>query len=89
MAIHIHHTIEIKSQFYKGDTGETGAPGPQGEPGPAGQSGEKGNPGISGKSAYQSAIDGGFTGTEEEFNAQLASLGDLGTLLDELNGEMI
>lgn len=30
--------------------------------------------GADGKSAYQSAVDGGFTGTEEEFNTALSEL---------------
>ena len=31
---------------------------------------------VSVKSPYESAVDGGFTGTEKEFNQALASLGD-------------
>lgn len=50
----------------KGDKGDPGEPG---DPGIPGQPGEKGDPG---KSAYQYAQDGGFTGTEEEFAAKLA-----------------
>jgi hypothetical protein len=38
--------------------------GPQGDPGPAG---------AEGKSAYQYAVDGGFTGTEEEFAELMAN----------------
>lgn len=30
--------------------------------------------GLDGKNAYQSAVDGGYTGTEEQFNQQLANL---------------
>lgn len=30
--------------------------------------------GLDGKSAYQSAVDGGYTGTENQFNQQLANL---------------
>ena len=44
---------------YNGDTGEQGVPGEQGE---------QGKPG---KSAYQYALDGGYTGTEEEFTELL------------------
>lgn len=32
-------------------------------------------PAIKGKSAYQSAVDGGYNGTEEEFNFMLANAG--------------
>ena len=35
--------------------------------------GEKGEPGTDGKTAYAYAKDGGYTGTEEEFSAKLAS----------------
>lgn len=45
--------------------GKDGKPGPQGEPG---------------KSAYQSAVDGGYTGTEEEFNTDIAGISTLDLL---------
>lgn len=47
----------------KGDTGATGAQGPAGATGPAG---------ANGKSAYQYAVEGGYTGTEAQFAAKLA-----------------
>ena len=47
----------------KGDTGATGAQGPAGATGPAG---------ADGKTAYAYAVEGGYTGTEEEFAAKLA-----------------
>ena len=62
----------------KGDTGERGPQGPegpqgpQGEPGTQGPQGIQGVPGTAGQSAYQSAINGGYTGTESDFNAALA-----------------
>ena len=71
----------------KGDTGPQGPQGPQGEQGPQGlhgetgpqgpagadgQPGADGAPGADGKSAYQYAVDGGYTGTEAEFAAKLA-----------------
>lgn len=49
-----------------------GPQGPQGAVGPAGAQGiqgPQGVPGEAGKSAYQAAKDGGYTGTEAEFNA--------------------
>lgn len=49
-----------------------GPQGPQGVPGPAGAQGIQGEPGEAGKSAYQAARDGGYTGTEAEFNAIMA-----------------
>ena len=36
----------------------------------------KNNPGTNGKSAYEQAVDGGYTGTEAEFEQALASIGD-------------
>lgn len=51
----------------KGDAGDTGPQGPKGE------AGADGAPGTDGKSAYQYAQEGGYTGTEEEFAAKLAA----------------
>lgn len=67
----------------QGVPGQPGQPGQQGPPGPPGQQGGQGiqgiqgvpgtpgTPGKDGRSAYQLAVDGGFTGTE---SAWLASL---------------
>lgn len=51
----------------KGDTGETGA---------TGAAGADGADGADGKSAYESAKDGGYTGTETQFNSDLAEVGN-------------
>ena len=67
----------------KGDRGETG---PQGVPGERGPAGQNGTPGKDGKSAYQSAVDGGFSGNESKFNTEIASIGDISNVLDEING---
>lgn len=82
----------------KGDTGaqgpkgDTGAQGPQGEQGPKGDTGDvgpqgpkgdTGATGAAGKSAYQYAQDGGYTGTETEFAEKLAQEQLTGTT-DEL-----
>ena len=48
-----------------------------------------GENGKDGKSAYQYAQDSGYTGTEEEFSILLASIGDINTLLDIINGEVV
>lgn len=58
---------EVGPQGPKGDTGDIG---PQGEVGPAGPEG------TPGKSAYQTWLDAGNTGTEEEFLSDL--YGDIG-----------
>ena len=52
----------------------------QGPPGPAG---------ADGKSAYQYAQEGGYTGTEAEFGALLGLTGTIGAQLDEINGEVV
>ena len=41
--------------------------------------GSKGDPGANGKSAYQYAVEGGYTGTEEEFSANMAAVRGLTT----------
>ena len=48
--------------------------GPQGETGATGAAGADGADGADGKSAYQSAKDGGYTGTEAQFNTDLAAV---------------
>lgn len=45
--------------------------------GPAGERGPEGPQGYAGKSAYEFAKDGGYTGGEGEFNADLANIPDL------------
>ena len=63
----------------KGDAGATGAQGPQG---PAGATGDTGSKGADGKSAYQYAVEGGYTGTETEFSEKLAQEQLTGTTND-------
>lgn len=41
------------------------------------------------KSPYQIAVEEGYTGTEADFYALLAALGDLNSALDAINGEVI
>ena len=58
----------------KGDKGDTGAQGPQGEQGvqgPEGPQGPAGVAGADGKSAYQTAVEAGYAGTETAFNDAL------------------
>lgn len=58
----------------KGDKGDTGAQGPQGEQGvqgPEGPQGPAGVAGADGKSAYQTAVEAGYSGTETAFNTAL------------------
>lgn len=62
-------TGDIGPQGPKGDTGDTGLQGPKGDKGDTGPHGEKGE---DGKSAYQSAVDGGYTGNEISFNSYLS-----------------
>ena len=51
-----------------------------------GPQGEQGDIGLTGKSAYQSAVDGGYTGTESDFNTLFAGLGDISAALDAIVG---
>lgn len=66
----------------KGDTGEQGPQGIQGIQGPQGPEGAQGPQGLQGvagadgKSAYTSAAEGGYTGTETAFNQALAAVPD-------------
>lgn len=46
-----------------------------------GAPGTKGDPG---KSAYQSAQDGGYTGTEQEYNTIFASIGSINAALNAI-----
>lgn len=65
------------AQGPKGDTGAqgpAGEQGPKGDPGDTGPVGADGQPGTDGKSAYQYAQEGGYTGTDEEFIKALAGL---------------
>ena len=48
--------------------------GEKGDIGPQGPKGDTGAAGADGKSAYASAQDGGYTGTETQFNADLAAV---------------
>ena len=61
-------------QGEKGDIGPQGPQGVKGDIGPQGPAGADGAPGADGKSAYQTAKEAGYTGTEEEFNSALEAL---------------
>lgn len=66
-------TIGENGNWYLGDT-DTGKPsrGETGQRGETGATGAQGPAGADGKSAYAYAVEGGYTGTEEEFAAKLA-----------------
>lgn len=59
-----------------GPEGPEGPQGPQGETGPQGEQGIQGPQGEAGESAYTAASKGGYTGTETQFNSDLAKIGD-------------
>ena len=63
-------TIGENGNWYLGDT-DTGKPS-RGTTGVPGKDGANGKDGADGKSAYQYAQDGGYTGTETDFMAKLA-----------------
>jgi hypothetical protein len=56
----------------QGVVGPEGPQGPAGATGPQGDQGSQGPAGEDGKSAYESAVDGGFVGTEAEWLESLA-----------------
>lgn len=58
-------------QGVAGDRGLDGATGPAGPQGEKGEPGETGAAGPAGASAYEIAVAGGYTGTEEQFTAAL------------------
>lgn len=63
----------------QGPTGATGAQGPKGDTGaqgPQGEQGIQGPQGEAGESAYTAASKGGYTGTETQFNSDLAKIGN-------------
>lgn len=60
-------------QGIQGEKGDVGPKGPQGPQGLKGDKGDTGATGDPGKSAYQAAVDGGYAGTEAEFNVIIAT----------------
>lgn len=62
-------TLPAGPQGEKGEKGDTGAQGPQGE---KGEKGDAGKDGRDGKTAYEYAVEGGYSGDEEKFAAKLA-----------------
>ena len=66
----------------KGDKGDTGEKGDTGATGPAGADGADGEDGADGKSAYEYAVDGGYTGSEADFAQKLAEEGVLDVQVD-------
>lgn len=67
-----------------GKDGAPGAAGQDGAQGPPGADGAQGPPGPTGKTAYQYAVDGGYTGTEADFQALMGT----GPWLPIAGGEM-
>lgn len=72
-----------------------GAPGAKGEPGANGADGKDGAPGKdgprgpTGKTAYQYAVDGGYTGTEAEFQTLLNSIPNKQNKLTGAPGQVV
>ena len=60
-----------------GPQGPQGVQGVQGPKGDTGAKGEKGDKGDTGQSAYDSAVVSGYSGTQEEFYADLAAVDNL------------
>jgi hypothetical protein len=74
-------------QGFPGIQGPIGPEGPKGNPGPEGPEGPKGEPGIPGKSAFEIAAEGGFEGTETEYNDLLINVGNIPVALAGILGE--
>lgn len=72
-----------------GPQGPQGPQGAKGDTGAQGETGPQGPAGADGKSAYQAAVEAGYSGTEAELCAALASLGDINGVLDAINGEVV
>lgn len=68
-------------QGIQGVKGDTGLQGVKGDTGTAGTNGTNG---TNGKTAYQSAVDGGYTDTEANFYADLGAVYGLKTVLEAL-----
>ena len=66
--------------------GAQGPPGPEGPQGIEGPQGSTGQQGPSGLSAFQIAVQGGFTGTESEYTDLLINVGNIQLALDEILG---
>ena len=76
----------------QGPQGPAGSVGPTGPAGVNGKDGAVGPTGPAGKSAYASAQDGGFTGTESQFNKGLSVMGDVSgidTTVTQNSGNLI
>lgn len=87
----------VKSSLLKGQKGDPGEPGTPGAPGapftyadftPEQLAALKGEPGADGKSAYQLAVEAGYTGTEAELSALLAGLPEQAKDMQELKGQV-
>lgn len=70
----------------QGPQGEQGVQGIQGIQGVQGEVGPQGPKGDTGTTAYQSAVAGGYTGSESNFNTLFAGLGDISAALDAIVG---
>ncbi|WP_233499514.1 hypothetical protein [Bacillus velezensis] len=64
-------TVEEWLASLKGEKGNTGAKGDKGDTGATGAKGATGAAGKDGKSAYELAVQQGFTGTLDEWLASL------------------
>lgn len=86
-------TPAVSSDGVLSFTNDGGLPNPdpvniKGEPGTPGGKGDPGTPGTDGKTAYQYAVDGGYTGTEGEFQALMGTGPWLPLAGGEVTGEI-
>ena len=93
------YTPQKNVDYFDGARGEKGDPftyddfteaqlaALKGERGQKGNTGEKGQNGADGKSAYETAKEGGYSGTESDFSTALAAAVKAGALVDDVTGE--
>lgn len=73
----------------QGAKGDTGAQGPQGTKGDTGEQGPQGEQGAVGKTAYEYAREGGYSGTETQFSQKLAQITYSKSEIDAIMGSYV
>ena len=80
-------TSFVDAEYITSLRGPQGIKGGKGDTGPQGPKGDTGSAGANGKSAYQYAVEGGYTGTETKFAEKLAS-GTMFVTITDNNGTL-
>lgn len=77
-AMEVAQGASVMLTFGGSAMGRDGKDGADGQDGKNGADGQNGRDGTDGKSAYRAAVEGGFGGSEQEFNLLLAQFGIAG-----------